>query len=988
MKKTIIHLLAFAATLVSCTKETPAIIPGEKDVAFDIPIDIIVDLPESTKSSMTIGNDVVNNITFLVFNEGLLMKEYRFEPPFSDATLQLLSGRKYRFYAFANRSVSDKCEENASFWSFVDGDCNDGRPRTTEKDMDRVLQFYASVEDINDSGMPMSYVSPDDWSFESHQGSSVKVSIPFKRLAARYRLNIDKSQMKKGDVVLSEASVRQAPYRIAPFAKESRMDNRFVRSYNASDYATVLDINNLNENGSAEFFVLENRMGELLEGNTDPSRKTWDNLKTEDAELCTYLELKGSYNSYDGIRSDISMRFFLGQNTYSNFDIIRNTVTDITLTLTDSGVFAGTWKVEMDNITSDRVLSFSEENHGYVEIAHDYSDTLCLRVYPNTLDYTVTVLPKDAEAYGLEVESVGDDRYVIRSSYTGMHKVVFPLIASTWDGLIKDEVDVVIDNIPFTTFDVSYDGPDMTTGTWHKISFPSSISKRPVTANGLSVEDLEKGSVTEEGFRIYFCPEDNGSAYVFCEKEGEYELDAAQTRKGQTANIKVALNIKNPLTVSSCESVSVLEDGRESAKVNVSMKDAFTGVTLNEGFFTAPDAVARNFEEDVAMLFKNLYPACVITPNDIYDADYTEESTAGLEYAFYGLEPKDTVAIIGWKGLAEQSVNIAVDSIRFPEHDRITIDYSPFDVGADRLPRTLDKRWISVDYPHAQWRLQRCTDIFNEKMADAENDLLCSCVAIDTFSAKEPVISLLYPEMKSEETTETIDQYAAYPSGAYRLWGCIYNERSGKLKYRQAYDFDVVTTIPLGIYMTFSPMIPEAVSTDMRGSTIRIDYKIVPMDYRFHKSYRLWNKTLGPVSICYQFDGGKVTDWSANWGSVNVRISDSLINELQGMDFPQLEDWLYNRLDLQGAFDFQIQPGYVEQMIIQPEPVTTYLLDRAEIVNNKDIINYNGNRGFYKFIKADALYSDEDAKRNIIVNMRFNDWSDVYEGDKYDWLYW
>ena len=117
------------------------------------------------------------------------------------------------------------------------------------------------------------------------------------------------------------------------------------------DYASAGDLNTLNTTGEGiHFYTLENRQGTLLPQVTDPWQKIPDNLSN--GNLCTYIEVNASFRQGFFYSGNVTYRFYLGQDSTTNFDIIRNNDMSVLLTLSGDNFGEGqqniSWKVILD----------------------------------------------------------------------------------------------------------------------------------------------------------------------------------------------------------------------------------------------------------------------------------------------------------------------------------------------------------------------------------------------------------------------------------------------------------------------------------------------------------------------------------------------------------------------------------------------------------------------------------------------------------------
>lgn len=88
----------------------------------------------------------------------------------------------------------------------------------------------------------------------------------------------------------------------------------------------------------------------------------------------------------------------------------------------------------------------------------------------------------------------------------------------------------------------------------------------------------------------------------------------------------------------------------------------------------------------------------------------------------------------------------------------------------------------------------------------------------------------------------------------------------------------------------------------------------------------------------------------------------------------------YMEFSIRAPYEWDVTP-YVERK--------EYTIDRKEIEEHRDEMSYRGENGFYRFIRTDALFDDEtDVVVRDLINCRFCDWEDIYEGEKYKWMWW
>lgn len=277
----------------------------------------IGDIKCNTRSSFTTEEDAVSNLNILVYRDGdLITSAYTEEVDGSVIILRLAKGEQYNLYALAN------CGE-VSF--------------KTESELLAYQYTIPSLSSLN-NGYPMC------WSTSDFTISTIvpDVSIELERLVAKVSFSLDPGVLDGLEV--TSVRLMQSSKVVSPFGP-----NRAAASSSqvmAGDYASATDLTQLNNGGSIIMYVPENCQGTLLEGNTDPWDKTPDNISKGD--VCTYIEVGCSFNEGFALSGDVIYRMYLGNDNCANFDVVRNSIYNISLLLTGDGLNEVSWKVDSD----------------------------------------------------------------------------------------------------------------------------------------------------------------------------------------------------------------------------------------------------------------------------------------------------------------------------------------------------------------------------------------------------------------------------------------------------------------------------------------------------------------------------------------------------------------------------------------------------------------------------------------------------------------
>lgn len=322
-----------AASLLSCVKDGGR--NGCEECLNDT-IEFKVSSPLTSKSSFFCSEDLITSFNLLIYSGDYLVSYASVENDPRDGIFVFrLPEGQYDCYAVAN----------------VDGfDPEDYSLK------DSILDFYIDTEgyDFDRYGFPMTWTT--DRYIDLPKDRSITIDL--ERIVSRWEFSVDLSELP--ELVINSVQMSNVAAYVKAFGKENHVAN------GDGDFATYTDLMNLNDGGSMVFYVPENLQGDLLAGNTDPYEKNYETLcdavGSNWADRCTYLELTANFDpeANDGsptYTGSITYRFYLGDNDTSNFDVLRNTTNEITLTPTLSSPEATRpdggpiiWKAEPDVI--------------------------------------------------------------------------------------------------------------------------------------------------------------------------------------------------------------------------------------------------------------------------------------------------------------------------------------------------------------------------------------------------------------------------------------------------------------------------------------------------------------------------------------------------------------------------------------------------------------------------------------------------------------
>jgi hypothetical protein len=304
-----------------------------------------------TRSSIFPDEMVVGSYNIYVYNRGVLV-DGAYSDEYGAVSFDLNIGQSYNVYALANVGYVESFLYERDFldeYAFRVSDI---------AEMDEFLPLAGCLHDV--------VVSRSDERF----------LLRMERLVSKIRFSVDKSALE--DLSVSSVRLCQSSLSVRPFESggSAALSEEDVAD---GDYCTHGDLLTLNSGGEVCFYALENCQGILLPDNKDPWKKIPMFLEDE-ADLCTYIEVRCAFAGnglYDG---SVIYRIYLGQDNCRDFNLIRNSVLNVSLCLTIDGLKNGlSWKVTSDYSLRDGYASgwVSRGRHGeddlYVGEKFEYS---------------------------------------------------------------------------------------------------------------------------------------------------------------------------------------------------------------------------------------------------------------------------------------------------------------------------------------------------------------------------------------------------------------------------------------------------------------------------------------------------------------------------------------------------------------------------------------------------------------------------------------
>lgn len=309
----------------SCTEDEIAFLPDDNLSDDVVEVRFNMDVSDLVKSSIAPDEYSVKNINVYAFRNGLLVDQV-YSLTVDGIVMTLPANSTYNIYAVANIGAYKADVSEDDF-------------------LNSISYSIRNVSMLSASGcMPMRGANK----MVRLSGRSHIVDLSMERLAAKVKLSIDKSALLQG---LRVSSVRlcQSASVVYPFKWEGQGGSRVLSEDETidGDYATVADLNSLNDGNEVYFYTLENCQGILLPHNEDPWLKVPQMIRGKEG-LCSYLEIGCEFDGSGLLEGEVCYRIYLGLDACTSFDVPGNACIGISLMLTGDGLKTVTWKAEAD----------------------------------------------------------------------------------------------------------------------------------------------------------------------------------------------------------------------------------------------------------------------------------------------------------------------------------------------------------------------------------------------------------------------------------------------------------------------------------------------------------------------------------------------------------------------------------------------------------------------------------------------------------------
>lgn len=361
----IIKLVTFiwcVLTVVSCTNEdwgegydgptVPEGLPVTLKLDIGTP-DVPVVETKALDNGKTFGS--INDLAVLVFDENGQKGEVSYFGTWSEQTSTSVEFKtktgKRKIYVLTNVGSAEKAKY-ATESDLLSTKIASGEPSGEEQMLGYAASSFDKSIELYEAGQAMAPIN-----IEGDISLKAKVVPPYSKIT--FKVTKDLPDDKHVYLAIKEVNVRNYPgkYSFLPTTwsiddVETATPISLYADPSAQPEDEVGDLA-----GGKSFYMYENRQGENNISNGNPALKTPAGLEAPvagDGKIdyqkwfakwaavpCTYIEVKGSYTIFttDGKANHvgdgtINYRFFLGENTTSDFNIKRNTHYNVTLAFT------------------------------------------------------------------------------------------------------------------------------------------------------------------------------------------------------------------------------------------------------------------------------------------------------------------------------------------------------------------------------------------------------------------------------------------------------------------------------------------------------------------------------------------------------------------------------------------------------------------------------------------------------------------------------
>ena len=293
-----------------------------------------------------------------------------------------------RYYADMSSLMLTLPHGKNGFNIYMAGNMGRLEPPENEEDVSGVAYLVESYGDFHGKGFPVA------GTFVGFRKGDL-AHFTLKRLIGQYDITM-RTSADNAVYVVKDVRLLNCAKDVYPFSSDTKA-SVFTGvttdgEKECGDVLTEEDIDRLNAGETVSLYFLENLQGVLLPDNTDRKKKVPAELNMIEegiADHCTYIEITADIRTPAAVYTDGKYRFYLGQDQYKDFSIVRNTLYDVTLDFTQNMVHEEEWRIEVGSPEVVDVIFSKLE----AKVAPYVNDTIY--VYSRSCDIT-----KAVELYG------------------------------------------------------------------------------------------------------------------------------------------------------------------------------------------------------------------------------------------------------------------------------------------------------------------------------------------------------------------------------------------------------------------------------------------------------------------------------------------------------------------------------------------------------------------------------------------------------------
>ena len=312
-----------ACLLLSCSKDNSCQDPLTKVYGQQDSIAINMSYALEGISTKAINEALVENVNLYIVNElGDLVSHGYYTTTSNKVDAVIYKNMRYTVYAVANAGRS--------------------LPAKSATEVENLTYTISSASELAASNGAVLMSGNSGLQLLS---DNQNLPISLQRCVSKIIVRTDFSELNSDvNLTINSISLKNTPNTVSIFK-----DNKISTAVGAMDGQSITSPSSAQLASGVVLYQYENKQGNLLPDNSDQKAKTFANGSIY-ASTCSYVEIDATYSS-PRKRGNITYCFYIGTDMVSNFDAIRNTQHNITVTFKGEGAVDETsWRVDNSEI--------------------------------------------------------------------------------------------------------------------------------------------------------------------------------------------------------------------------------------------------------------------------------------------------------------------------------------------------------------------------------------------------------------------------------------------------------------------------------------------------------------------------------------------------------------------------------------------------------------------------------------------------------------